>query len=296
MKKNIRMILISTFLVAFSNISAQVRIGDVSVPAENSAILEMISSNKGFLLPKVNLTSVTDVTTIPSPANGLMAYNLADSGSGTSFIKGNNIYSWLGSSWKRTITLPEILILKIPVDYILFSRSQQIYSSTELTSLNSTIGVMPMIWTTGEVVLDNPNDIELQTPNNIRIKTAGFYQISGSVTIGINTVNTGDASHVIISAQRSTDGGTTWSDIMGTAMGYEKDFMTLGGTDDFVKPQTIIFPNFVYDFTANDLVRFIISKPFSDPSTAADFSSGTGIQSRLSTDNTKSFRFTRIEQ
>lgn len=53
---------------------------------DNSAILNLDVSSlpangkKGFLGPKVGLTSNTDVTTIPSPAVGLMVYNEGTSG------------------------------------------------------------------------------------------------------------------------------------------------------------------------------------------------------------------------
>lgn len=45
-----------------------------SVP-DNSALLDVSATNKGFLLPRVSLTSITDGATVPSPAKGLMVYN-----------------------------------------------------------------------------------------------------------------------------------------------------------------------------------------------------------------------------
>lgn len=41
---------------------------------DNSAILDINSTNKGIKLPYVALQSITDLTTIPNPANGLMVY------------------------------------------------------------------------------------------------------------------------------------------------------------------------------------------------------------------------------
>jgi hypothetical protein len=40
-----------------------------------SAALHIQSSDKGVLIPKVNLTSLIDAVTVPSPANALMVYN-----------------------------------------------------------------------------------------------------------------------------------------------------------------------------------------------------------------------------
>src|ERR1041385_6285199 len=44
--------------------------------APNAAAgLDVDFTNKGILIPRVNLTSTTDVTTIASPANSLLVYN-----------------------------------------------------------------------------------------------------------------------------------------------------------------------------------------------------------------------------
>lgn len=48
--------------------------GSGAVP-DASAMLDISSSNKGLLIPRVTLQSTTDITTIPSPANSLIVYN-----------------------------------------------------------------------------------------------------------------------------------------------------------------------------------------------------------------------------
>ncbi len=55
--------------------------------ADPSAILDVSSTNKGMLIPRVSLQSTTDVTTIASPANSLMVYNTnaAMTGGGVGF-------------------------------------------------------------------------------------------------------------------------------------------------------------------------------------------------------------------
>lgn len=42
---------------------------------DNSALLDLSATNRGFLLPRVSLTSITDGATISSPAKGLIVYN-----------------------------------------------------------------------------------------------------------------------------------------------------------------------------------------------------------------------------
>ena len=66
--------------------------------AHPSAMLEIKSSNKGLLIPRVALTGATDATTIPSPAFTLMVYNTTFAGTGnTAIIPG--YYYWNGGSW-----------------------------------------------------------------------------------------------------------------------------------------------------------------------------------------------------
>ncbi len=57
----------------YINDKGNVGIG-TSIPSE-SAALDLSSGDKGFLLPRVNLTGLTDITTIPSPSNALLIYN-----------------------------------------------------------------------------------------------------------------------------------------------------------------------------------------------------------------------------
>jgi hypothetical protein len=64
-----------------------------------SAKLDVYSTNKGFLPPRVTLTSGTDTTTIPSPATGLLVYN---TGNNVGLVAG--YYYWNGSSWATIAT------------------------------------------------------------------------------------------------------------------------------------------------------------------------------------------------
>lgn len=45
-----------------------------------SSVIDMTATNKGVLMPRIALTSVTDITTIPSAANALTVFNTATAG------------------------------------------------------------------------------------------------------------------------------------------------------------------------------------------------------------------------
>ncbi len=83
-------------LVLALNLSAQTGIGTTTPNA--SAKLDVYSTNKGFLPPRVTLTSETDATTIASPAEGLLVYNLGSVGLQAGY------YYWNGANWATIAT------------------------------------------------------------------------------------------------------------------------------------------------------------------------------------------------
>jgi hypothetical protein len=91
MKKVLFFFLISVHLYAQTGIG--------TTTPEASAKLDVTSSNKGFLPPRVTLTSCTDNTTIPNPATGLLVYN---TGNNVGLVAG--YYYWNGSGWATIAT------------------------------------------------------------------------------------------------------------------------------------------------------------------------------------------------
>ena len=90
-------IIITLLIIASSQTSkAQIGIGTTSPNA--SAKLDITSTNKGFLPPRVTLTGTADVATIASPATGLMVYNTATAGTSPSNVT-PGIYYYDGSKW-----------------------------------------------------------------------------------------------------------------------------------------------------------------------------------------------------
>ncbi len=84
------------FLFTCLNIQAQTGIGTTSPNA--SAKLDVYATNKGFLPPRVTLTSATDASTIASPAEGLLVYNLGSVGLQAGY------YYWNGANWATIAT------------------------------------------------------------------------------------------------------------------------------------------------------------------------------------------------
>lgn len=92
-KKIVEIVVIILFV---STTNAQTGIGTSTPHA--SAKLDVTATNKGFLPPRVTLTNKTDTTTIPSPAEGLLVYNVGSVGLQAGY------YYWNGANWATIAT------------------------------------------------------------------------------------------------------------------------------------------------------------------------------------------------
>lgn len=110
-----------------------------------SAKLDVTSTNKGFLPPRVTLSSVTDATTIPTPATGLLVYNLGSEGLKAGY------YYWNGSNWATiaTASSPDQTL-----DYVSVQSSGQTVVTGNTIMYNTTLsGNIPYNSSTGNFSL-----------------------------------------------------------------------------------------------------------------------------------------------
>lgn len=95
-----RIVFLFSFLSIQLTAFSQLGVGTNSPDA--SAQLDVEATDKGFLAPRIALTSATDVLTIASPATGLMVYNTATAGTSP-----NNVfpgyYYYNGTRWSRFV-------------------------------------------------------------------------------------------------------------------------------------------------------------------------------------------------
>lgn len=98
-----RIVLYSTtclfFLPALKTDAQSLAVNTTGATANASSILDVSSSNKGVLIPRVALTGTTDVTTIASPASSLLIYNTATVSNVTP-----GYYYWNGSAWTKFVS------------------------------------------------------------------------------------------------------------------------------------------------------------------------------------------------
>lgn len=97
--KNSIALIIGIVLIIPTAFSQNVGIG-TNTPAA-SAKLDVTSTNSGFLVPRVSLTSTADVSTITAPATSLLVYN---TNGGIANGSGAGYYYWTGSIWTRLLS------------------------------------------------------------------------------------------------------------------------------------------------------------------------------------------------
>lgn len=65
------------FLVFYATVSAQIKIGDNPTVINSSAIMEIESANKGFLLSRLQLNNILQPASLSQHVAGMIVYNTA---------------------------------------------------------------------------------------------------------------------------------------------------------------------------------------------------------------------------
>ena len=172
------------FFYTFLYTNAQTGIGTPTPDA--SAKLDVYSTNKGFLPPRVTLISSTDNTTIPSPATGLLIYN---TGNNAGLVAG--YYYWNGTSWATIATASGS---GVSASFLRGSRSAAQTGLTNggtviFTQVDNTAGQeMSLNTSTGQITLAAGRTYRLiaQVPNyqtssgDARLQLAWYNETSGA--------------------------------------------------------------------------------------------------------------------
>jgi hypothetical protein len=121
-------------------------VGIGTVNPDGSAILDMnvdqltSGNKKGLLVPRLALTSRTDITTIPNPAKGLLVYNL---GTNSGFSYSGYVF-WNGSEWRLIEdTSPVSAVAVLNCNAAALDPSQLIDGNTPTAITSGTIMKIP---------------------------------------------------------------------------------------------------------------------------------------------------------
>lgn len=177
-------------LVAFLqlNLCAQVGIG-TSNPDPNT-ILDLYSTNKGLLIPRVQLSNINDISTVPvtlssnSPEQGTLIYNLSDAGTAPDNVFKDTFYIWNGTQWDN---IGEVSDVRTEINnknktQILFAGSPTVVNSSYVTPNYST-------WTTMSFATEKLDSGNIHTAGTFTIPTTGLYSFFGNISLRLSTTN-----------------------------------------------------------------------------------------------------------
>ena len=92
-------VVIGTFL-SFSFYAQNVGINATGTNPDASAMLDIVSTNKGLLVPRVSLTATNAAGPIAAPTTSLLVYNTATAGTAPNNVT-PGYYFWDGTTWQR---------------------------------------------------------------------------------------------------------------------------------------------------------------------------------------------------
>jgi hypothetical protein len=99
MRKIFLLVIIMIAAGSLFNLQAQVTIGSNAEPNAN-AVLDLVSSNKGLLLPRLALTSTSAAAPLSAHVAGMTVYNTATASSGATYVSPGFYYND-GTRWVR---------------------------------------------------------------------------------------------------------------------------------------------------------------------------------------------------
>ena len=102
MKKNFtqKVLVLLALILCTVKLNAQITIGADQAPNAD-AVLDIVSNNKGLLLPRVSLTSTDAASPLSAHVAGMLVYNIATAGTEPTNVT-PGIYFNNGTSWLRT--------------------------------------------------------------------------------------------------------------------------------------------------------------------------------------------------
>lgn len=231
------------------------------------------NGKKGMLLPRVQLTSKTDRTTIPNPSVGLVVYNLEDRGTGVNQVEHDMFYFWDGTKWLDMTNIDIVIRELLPqVFFILQGDYQNVASKNHRPSLYYENDEVPLTYEEkSEVKKDNNvveivDNITLNTGNNVRLNDAedtfeilnsGDYEISGIVGYNpniwdnISQLNTCTNLEFIIQRKSSLTGGA-WKNIARCVSAW--------GNNTVLNSRHMVISPMVVKFGKGDKIRAIVKQ------------------------------------
>lgn len=274
MNNLIKYFLVFVHTLLFANVGfAQQTSVDTRTP-NTSAILDLNTLNKGFKGPNVALLSISDITTIPNPATGLIVYNTANNGAPPNEVYANAYYYWNGTTWYHIPTTRVVEEIFTPGVFVLNSTNNQTISGINDGIHRVVTFPSPQIINVGNIAIQTNNEI-------ITIQETGLYEISGFVNYNPNQSTAERRAMLNTYVEKRIGGAGSWLLIAGgrTAWGRE--------TTNYL--QTASIPITCVQLNTGDQIRLTIANKITSGTRSAHGDT-SNIQTTANSPISKSLR------
>jgi hypothetical protein len=263
---------------------AQENVGIGTSNPHSSAALDISGNDlpengkKGFLMPRVNLLSNTDIVTIPSPAEGLLVYNLQDNSSDNTAVYADSFYFWDGSKWVDFGDIQMVKSILLPQVFFITDIYGQ---NTVLATSNINTQDVIVTYGTAEIVINTGENVELLDGQIFKILKSGTYEVSGYINYNPSiTIN--QFTNVEYVFQLSTDNGSTWVDAAKTTMVW--------GLGTGANSRTNSIAPMILNLTENNRLRCIVRK-----TNGANHGSNAGIRASTGMTYSKLLKIQKLD-
>lgn len=176
MKKMLYYVVLGCFVVPSQTLFSQVGIGTTSV--ESNLLLKVHSTNKGVLLPNLNITNLSVASPVTTPAYGLLAYNKAVGKQGFTF--------WDGTKWNEIVDTRNVYsVLGLTISYSTSNSAPLNITTPQGAMLYPQDSAPGTIWS--EVPGLSKDITVTQTNNSIVVITEGMVQANNNTASSSNT-------------------------------------------------------------------------------------------------------------
>ena len=205
--KSSRAILLTvcTLAMTWIHMSSSAQVGINTISPVSGAILDITSSNKGLLIPRVTLTGTDDVSTIkPVATTGLMVYNTVIAGTLAVQVT-PGFYYWSGTQWRRLYNQGYTL---------LYEQTSEVNASSSASTYVDLPGL-----DTGEISIPFSGTYQIVVQGYLACGStvsghSGDSATQGSISLAMETNDSGSFTTVdevyITSSSKDINGGNNW--------------------------------------------------------------------------------------
>lgn len=174
-------------LAFFVSITSWAQVGIGTSNPDMNTILDLASSNKGLLIPRVQLSSTNDITTVSvassanSPDQGILVYNLLNAGVSPNNVLQDTFYIWTGTVWEG---IGEVADMRTEINNR--NITQILFAGSPAASTTAYVRSAYTAWTTMNFSTEIADNGNIHNNGTFTVPTTGLYSFSGLLQLNIS--------------------------------------------------------------------------------------------------------------